>query len=201
MGISFRGNTVRIFRGQILCWVRDPVRTTCSHYAYWRRNSRELRDVPEKDKPDILAFAHRPSSRNVQARFLNGTHPNAFDFIGRTEEYERSLELLGRILGISLPAVEIKNQNRTKLTDRYPIEDAVRASIEELNQQDTELVRVAEERFSVLCEQLGFERIVKYLNSIHMCPGPSPSVRVVSCVSCMPKSEKHFLEKRWWVCG
>ena len=40
-----------------------------------------------------------------------------------------------------------------KRTDRYPIEDAVRASIEELNQQDTELVRVAEERFSVLCEQ------------------------------------------------
>lgn len=140
---------------RFLCWIRDPVERVCSHYAYWRRNSRELRNVAEEEKPGILAFAHRPSSRNVQARFLNGANPSSFAFIGRTEEYDRSLKLLGNTLGISPPAAEVRNQNQDKQTTRYSIEASTRAAIEHLNQQDMELVPLFQERFAVLCEQYG----------------------------------------------
>jgi hypothetical protein len=138
-----------------ICWIRDPVQRVCSHYAYWKYNSTKMKGVPEHLKPGLIEFATQERIRNMQTRFLCQTRLEAFDFVGITQEFDRSMRLFHAWSGTTLPAFKPLNQNANRNASGYRLDAETRARIEEVNSEDMDLYSCAIIQYEKLCSEHG----------------------------------------------
>lgn len=117
---------------EVIAFVREPLVRCCSEYLHKRRH--------DKFEGAFSEFIENPRNQNVQAKMLNGHHPESF--IGITERYADSLSLLNKRFGLQIRERKanraprgggprfLKRLNR-EIVDRYC----------ELNQQDIDMYR------------------------------------------------------------
>lgn len=79
--------------GEIVSFMREPVHRLASEYLHATR-------LQGYNAP-FETFVEDPRRQNTQSRLLDGVPARAF--VGITEKYRDSLELLGARLGVSLP--------------------------------------------------------------------------------------------------
>lgn len=127
---------------KIITWVRNPVDRVISNYYYLESR---LKDILNEEKRNLnilvkmqrtlLEYARAEINRNRQAKFLNGTVPDDFDFIGIHEFFNEEVVRLSRVLQWkTIP--EVLYHNKTE-TDKPEIQEEVIHEILELNKEDT----------------------------------------------------------------
>lgn len=146
-------------RAAYVTWLRDPVERLASHYFFWQRGrfmEDPLCNKVLSEKMTLEEFAQLDVARNVQYRFLSPGGAQSFDFIGITEEYERSLELFRRLISPEVTiAPKIQNTNPERQRGFYEISPEVRQRILALNELDSSAYVDGLHRFRQLCEQVG----------------------------------------------
>lgn len=117
---------------EVIAFVREPLVRSCSEYLHKRRH--------DKFDGSFSEFIEDPRNQNLQARMLKGHHPE--NFIGITERYSDSLNILNKRFGLQVKERKanraprgggmrfLKGLNR-QVVDRYRV----------LNQQDIDLYR------------------------------------------------------------
>ena len=140
-------------------WLRDPVERVISNYLYWQRS-----DIPgdrrweqvTAENMSLEQFAQLDFARDLQEAFLSPLAVEQFDFIGITEEYDRSLELFRRLFcpDTRLDATA-QNDNPNRQGKFYDLDPEVRKKIRLLNERDVHTYVDGVRRFRYLCEQVG----------------------------------------------
>lgn len=140
-------------------WLRDPLQRAISHYKYWQRSPSPKNPV-YVDLMDrgfgFQDFVKEPRLQNLQTRYLDGTDLDEYVFVGLTEEFDKSLGLFRRILGIDLdPNVGSINMNPERENSAtYELDQLDGALVEqfkELNREDFILYQKARNVFERLC--------------------------------------------------
>jgi hypothetical protein len=140
---------------KLAIWIRDPAQRLMSHFYYWKahpdsKNS-ACRHAIEHGF-DLEKFIRQRELQNLQSRYLDGKGIAAFDFVGITEEYDRSVALFARMFGLAgdLRAGHFRS-NSEKASPCYDVPIELRALIERYHKRDIQLYREGSERFSQLC--------------------------------------------------
>jgi hypothetical protein len=140
-------------------WLRDPVERIVSHYLYWQRSH-----IPGDAKWEQVTaqqmrldqLAQLDFVRNLQRAYLFPLDVEQFDFIGITEEYDRSLELFRRLF---CPATQfdaaVRNENPNRQGKFYDLDPELRKKILQCNEGDASIYLAGVRRFHHLCEQMG----------------------------------------------
>lgn len=123
---------------RMVSFVREPLQRIVAEYRHFQRYFGEQREFPD--------FYRDPRFINRQSRMLDGLHWAAMGFVGVTERYGESLELLNREFGISIP-FSASNVSRDSLENDYPIAAPERAELISLNAEDIAL-------YGQVCAQL-----------------------------------------------
>jgi hypothetical protein len=147
-------NMTKYPEADVIVWFRDPVDRVVSHYEFWKRLEVDFDDPLYRRFHDedmsIEEFAAEPRVRNAQNRTTGRRGVEDFAFIGITEQYDRSLDLFGRMYDVDTSDVVPLNFNPKQKRGRYDLPDDTRAVIESYNQIDLELYDQAVERFEAL---------------------------------------------------
>ena len=136
-----------------MTFLRDPVERAVSHFHHWRRHPnpadpvyREIEAGPGGYSLD--AFIRHPSLFDLYVRNLS---PYGFDglaFVGITEQFDRSVALLSRVLNVwVVKGIQRRNTNADRQGKGYSIDAETRAIIEKNNAADVAFYRLASERF------------------------------------------------------
>ena len=135
-------------------WLRDPVDRVVSHYEFWKRLEVDFDDPLYRrfhdEQMTIEDFAAEPRVRNTQSRTTGRRSVDEFAFVGITEEYDRSLDLFGRMYDVDTRDVVQLNFNPQQKQGRYELPPDTRAVVESYNQADIDLYRQAVERLEQL---------------------------------------------------
>lgn len=115
-------------------FLREPLQRIVSEYAHFVRNM--------DYKGSFREFYLDPAMRNRQRRALNGVNLEAIGFIGLTERYPESLEMLNDRYAINILERE-ENQGKSRLDDTYEIDEEDVVELERLNKRDIELYQYA----------------------------------------------------------
>ncbi len=140
-------------------WLRDPVERVLSNYLYWQRSDipgdRRWEQVTAQNM-SLEQYAQLDFARDLQEAFLSPLTVEEFDFIGITEEYDRSLELFRRLFcpDTRLDATA-QNENPNRQGKFYDLDPEVRKKIRLLNERDVHTYVDGVRRFRYLCEQVG----------------------------------------------
>ena len=103
-----------------------------------------------------MEFAELERLRNVQSRFLSYGGIERCDFIGITEEYDRSIRLFQKLFCPDTDLAPHKqNKNPDRPTTGYDLEKGVREKILSLNELDVKTYEDGRRRFRMLCDELG----------------------------------------------
>lgn len=127
---------------RLITWVRDPVERVVSSYCHRLRDPDPLHPVCHElhEKKLCLAdYAALPLVRNEMTLYFGSKPPADFFFVGIVEEFERSLGVMTRKLGIPSATLRRDNVNPDKPVGRYQLEPALRNEILALNELDAAL--------------------------------------------------------------
>lgn len=122
----------------IMCFVREPAQQIRSHFEHFVRG--------HGYKKTFIEFIKEQRFINFQSKYLRGVPLEAIGFIGLTERYDESLEMLNDEYGFSIPSVHM-NQNKNKNTGFYEFSNEELDLIKELNQDDYALYNQAKKLF------------------------------------------------------
>ena len=111
--------------------LRDPVERVLSEFSHHR--ARYGYEDP------IEVFIERPRLRNVMARYLRGTDPRRFGFIGISERLERDIARLSDRLGVKLKMPRTNIGIHDEVVAGHMKDEALRRRIRELNAEDQAL--------------------------------------------------------------
>ena len=142
---------------EFIAFFRDPYQQTIAHYSYLRRNTRRLSDVnrfrhPEIDlfleyNPTLLEYIEMPMYRDHQSQFLGSLDVEDLAFVGLSEEYDTSLELMSEHFGLDLGNPLYANVNNEREGLFYPVDAEVRAAVRKYRARDLEMHARAKEMF------------------------------------------------------
>lgn len=135
------GRFVSLFSvGKTLTFLRDPLQRMASEYAHFVRNYNYQGSFHD--------FYSRPIMHNRQSKMLHGVDLEAMGFVGVTERYAQSLEVLNARYDIVMP---LRDDNRGKhcLDAAHDIDAKDAAELKRLNKRDIALY----ERTVALFEQ------------------------------------------------
>jgi len=136
-----------------MTFLRDPVERALSHFHHWRRHPnpadplyRELASSPEGYT--LEAFVRHPMLHNLYSRNLANDVIDDEMFIGIAEQFDRSIALLERVLGVwVIGGAGRRNVNEGRGGTPYEVDAETRAVIETSNAGDIQLYRIAVESF------------------------------------------------------
>lgn len=123
----------------VVTFYRNPVDRVVSEYVHFASHY--------DFKGDLREFYTQPQFQNRQDRSMSGCNPSDIDFYGITENYQSSLELFNKRYGTNFPMVKLNVGKYKGLADSIATQDEL-DEIEELNQKDIELYRVAVSEFN-----------------------------------------------------
>ncbi|MGK0298775.1 MAG: hypothetical protein ACI9XC_002399 [Gammaproteobacteria bacterium] len=114
----------------VISFVREPVQRVLSHYHYMIRTDRY--------KGSLESFIKDSKYQNVQSRPFSKFPIEAIGFIGLTEKYNESLELINTIYALNIPVKNL-NKNKEKPDEPYDASQNIIGLIKEQNQADMQL--------------------------------------------------------------
>ncbi|WP_404324918.1 glycosyltransferase family 92 protein [Cobetia sp. UIB-001] len=122
-----------------ISFLRDPVQRVMSDYNHFVRHNNYAGTLED--------FVSRPELQNRQAKFLAGAPIQCYGFIGLTEDYQHSLEIINSNYGLSIPS---RQDNVCSAVGReHTITSEERELIEKYNGKDLELYKEAKRIFSL----------------------------------------------------
>ena len=128
---------------KMITWLRHPVERVISNYYYLaERMARELNEEEKglnllmKMQKSLPEYAESDFARNRMSKFLEGTEPEDFFFIGLSERFESDVKELAALLGWK-PG-ELPHVNKTG-DYREGIDPEILERIAALNEKDMEL--------------------------------------------------------------
>ncbi|MCP1304864.1 hypothetical protein BIS09_13580 [Halomonas sp. R1t8] len=135
------GRFVSLFGvGQTLTFLREPLQRMASEYAHFVRHY--------EYKGSFHDFYSRPIMHNRQSKILHGVDVEAVGFVGLTERYVDSLDLINARYGIEIPQRE-DNRGKKSVEAVHEISAEDQAELTRLNKQDIDLYQRAVELFDV----------------------------------------------------
>ncbi len=129
-------------QARLITWVRDPVERVVSSYYHRLRDPDPKHPVCHElhsKRLSMADYAALPLVRNEMTHYFGRKKPADFHFIGIVEEFERSLAVMTRLLGLPAAPLRRDNVNPEKAAGRYELDPAVRREILAANQQDADL--------------------------------------------------------------
>jgi len=111
-----------------ITFLRDPVDRVLSEFSHHRNRYGY--------EADIETFIRRPRLRNVMTRYLHGTDPRRFGFVGITETMAEDCAHLAAYLGIRVEVATTNVGVADPLVEQYKADPELRARIAELNRDD-----------------------------------------------------------------
>ena len=146
-----------------ITWLRDPVERIASHYFFWQRAAQKHAFMEDplcnkviSEKLSLVEFAELERLHNVQYRFLAPVGVEHCDFIGITEEYDRSIKLFQKLFCPEVDTtLQLQNKNPERPRTFYKLEAGVREKILQLNELDVKTYFAGLYRFRSLCDEVG----------------------------------------------
>jgi len=157
----------------VICFVREPAQQLRSHFEHLVRL--------DGYKKNFIEFIQEPRVINFQSRYLRGHPIEAIGFIGLTESYDKSLEMINEEYGFSIPVIQLNNNNN-KTSELYELSDEEMELIRDLNQEDYALYNKAKDLFErrIKCKNLGL-----------------PFFRGELTLRALPKSQRDLSVRGW----
>jgi len=129
---------------KIITWVRDPVNRVISNFYYLESRLKELLDeeknnlnIISKLQRTLMEYARADINRNRQSKFLAGSKPEDFDFIGVYEFFDQELDRLSSVLNWnSIPEILYYNKTNGSIISHS---DEIIDEIRDLNLEDVKL--------------------------------------------------------------
>lgn len=97
--------------------LRDPAARLLSHYEYWRATppSNPLHKYVVAADLTLEQFVRLPALRNLYTRvFLRGHDLDSLDLVGTVEQMDRTMHLMGELLGRRLRLEQVNVTPRTR---------------------------------------------------------------------------------------
>jgi len=160
---------------KLACWIRDPVQRLLSDYYYRERSGAGMNYGSDEidNEENIYSFVSQPHHHNTLSRMIGRSDISKFDFVGSTEEFEKSLALfsaifstkkayshknkiLRRILKLfKTNEVHVKHRNRNpdRKSALYPVSEELKQRILALNRDDEILYQAGLARFEELVKR------------------------------------------------
>ena len=140
-------------------WFREPHQRVISYYYHVRRVSKWFWLSGLKFLPPVLGlemFVRMGFLKSNYGMMLDELSFESFDFIGITEDYERSLKVFSRIFEIPITDDDLTHQNvnPTKPGDHYVINERLLKAFGPYA-SEREVYRNARRRFELLCQDHG----------------------------------------------
>lgn len=173
-------------------FLRDPLQHVISHYQYTFDHPEKFEFLPEGIE-NLLDFVKCKYGYNLQTRFVSGIEDisenprgalqkakenllKEFDVIGLTEEFDKSLILLGRAIGWKIIYYLKKNKGKAREKVAPPSPEEVE-QIRELLKYDMELYEFGQMLFRAQMDKnewvISREKWFKKLNPIYQKLNPS----------------------------
>lgn len=160
-------------QAKLAVWLRDPVQRLLSQYFYKERTGDGVGYTEEElhNEGNIYKFVSQPDRQNIMSNMIGNHKIEDFDFVGLTEEFDKSMDLFSKIfstkkaythkskiiLGIvkffkmNEIHVKYKNRNPNRKSGEYEISENLRQAILDINKEDTALYAAGKEQFEKLC--------------------------------------------------
>lgn len=149
---------------KLIAGFRDPAKRVVSHYEYIKRahpymikknNGKDTftKEIIENNY-SLSEYAGAVQSQNVQFKYINPLRPGDFHIVIIQEEFDKSVRLVKKMLGIA-PGIVPKSRKIRK--NKSPIAPKTKALIYDCNQKDLEIYLEAKEYFNELCSKHGIE--------------------------------------------
>ncbi|WP_298942604.1 sulfotransferase family 2 domain-containing protein [uncultured Psychromonas sp.] len=119
----------------IISFVREPIQQVVSHYNHYV--------AFHGFKGTLAQFLKRPLASNFQRKNLAPLPLGLIGYVGLTDCYEESIQLINSYYGLSLKVIET-NVNKKKTIEKEAISPELRAKITKLNPIDINCVKEAE---------------------------------------------------------
>jgi len=133
------GRFVSLFGvAKMLTFLRDPLQRMASEYAHFVRHYGYQGSFQD--------FYSRPIMHNRQSKILRGVDIESIGFVGLTERYSESLELLNARFGTEIPQ-RVDNRGKQRLEAAHEIAAEDEAELKRLNKRDIALHQHAVELF------------------------------------------------------
>lgn len=133
------GRFVSLFgTNQTLTFLRDPLQRIASEYAHFVRHYEYTGSFQE--------FYSLPVMQNRQKAHLKGVALEAIGFVGLTENYAESLDILNAHYGIKIPLRE-DNRGKQNLSAIHEISFDDEVELKRLNKEDLHLYQQASKLF------------------------------------------------------
>ena len=149
-----------------ITFVREPVSQVVSHYNHF---------VSHYDfKGSIEKFATQPGMVNLQSRLLNSLPNGLIGFIGLTEKFDESMDVINQHLGLSLKSTK-SNINDSKTVTVDLLTEEQKSIILSKNEKDVHLYKIAtflhQQRLKVLCanQHWVYAHLMLNNNVVHGC--------------------------------
>lgn len=141
----------------VISFVREPLQRCYSEYLQFRRY---------KNYTDSFnAFFQQKHQINLQSKFLETFPDNGI--IGCSEHYDQSLELIYKLIGISIPVFRF-NRNRKKIHIPYSNKIIGEKNVDLfylLNNQDVSLYQTVKEKV-ILNPNLKYSKFLQYFQQV-----------------------------------
>ena len=149
-------------------FLRDPVQQVISHYYYSLEKPEKFRDLP-KGIDSVTDFARSSYGYNLQTRFISGMDDikgqedkalneakknltQHFEMVGITEQFDKSLILLGQHLDWSVLFYLKGNEGERKKQMPSVSEEEI-TNLKSILSPDITLYKIATELFDVECNR------------------------------------------------
>ncbi|ADJ28053.1 sulfotransferase family 2 domain-containing protein [Nitrosococcus watsonii] len=135
-------------------FLREPLQRAISHFFFWKRTKVQGHHVWERftqENWSLERFLLSKEHTNFQAKFLWRFPLKQFDFVGLTEYFQDSVEMLGRVSPLlrGLP-IKIKNSNpKNSMGVNYSIDSCLAAEFMRRNELDYNLYNQGVKRFLI----------------------------------------------------
>ena len=135
-------------------FLREPLQRAISHFFFWKRTAVQGHRVWERFTQENWSLERFLLSRehtNFQAKFLWRFPLNQFDFIGLTEYFHDSVEMLGRVSPL-LRGLPIKTENgnpKNSIGASYSIDSCLASEFMRRNELDYDLYNQGVKRFLI----------------------------------------------------
>lgn len=134
----------------LLTWLRNPIDRVISHYFYWKNkpdiNMHPIEKMIKFEGLSLHDFSKIPCMKNLQTYFM-GNDISLFQFVGITEEYEKSIILLQDKLNVNFHYNKSKIRRVNKLKNSVSYQD--RQIIMENNLEDIKLYAEAKKKLGI----------------------------------------------------
>lgn len=126
-----------------ITFVRDPLQRMMSEYQHFVRH--------HGYKHDFKTFYSRPVMHNRLHKFMQGVDPEAFGFVGLTERYGESLEMINARYNILVPSLEA-NRGKDDVEQHHGLSAEDIKELERLNRRDVSLYEKCRSLFETRLE-------------------------------------------------